>query len=55
MTVETITATIENLRQQRNAASLKAGELQTQMNQEVIRVHQLDGAITALEDLLPKT
>lgn len=43
---------LDQLRAERQALSVKAGQLQEQFNQTVIRVHQLDGAISALEEVL---
>lgn len=45
---------IEDLKQQRQAASVRAGQLQEDFNKTVVQVHQLDGAIAALEQLVAK-
>lgn len=49
-----ITVRIQDLKQQRQAASVRAGQLQEEFNKTVVQVHQLDGAIAALEQLVTK-
>ncbi len=46
---------INELKAQRQAASVRAGQLQEELNRKVIEVHQLDGAIAALESLIAET
>ena len=40
------------LRQERLETSTKAGQLQEELNKTIVRVHQLDGAIAALEEVV---
>lgn len=50
--VERIQQRLEQVRQQRQEASLRAGQHQEQLNKAIVEVHQYDGAIAAFEDLL---
>lgn len=43
---------ILNLKNQREVAAQAVAQIQAQVNQALVKVHQLDGAISALEDLL---
>ena len=47
-----IDARLEELRKERQQTSIRAGQLQEEFNKTVVQVHQLDGAIAALEDVL---
>jgi hypothetical protein len=47
-----VEAKLKELRQERQDTSVRAGQLQNQMNELIVRVHQLDGAIAAFESVL---
>lgn len=49
-----IPARLQELKLQRQAASVRAGQLQEEFNKTVVQVHQLDGAIAVLEQLVAK-
>lgn len=54
MDADAIPARLQELKLQRQAASVRAGQLQEEFNKTVVQVHQLDGAIAALEQLVAK-
>ena len=52
MTREILQTKIQELKQERQSESARAGEMQQRFNEAVAHVHQLDGAIAALEQLV---
>ena len=48
----TIVQKLEEVKAARNAASIRAGQLQEELQRRVAQVHQLDGAIAAMTQLL---
>jgi hypothetical protein len=54
MDQDVIQTRIQDLKLQRQNASVKAGQLQEEFNKTVVQVHQLDGAIAILEELVAK-
>lgn len=47
---EAVRARIQELKQERQQLSIRANQLQDELNKTAIHVHQLDGGITALEE-----
>lgn len=53
MDTEKMQLAIDDMTKQREAASIKLGQLQEEFNQLAVKVHQLDGAIGALKEFAP--
>lgn len=54
MDVEAMQARLKELQLARQGLSVRAGQLQAEYDRAIVQVHELDGAIGMLSELIPK-